>query len=158
MNQIAAEVYARFRKTIPGASMWAIHTRDYRIHNPQACQILVSLARRPHFVLLFGASLTFALLFLRPDHRPAHPPDDAALAFALQAMGSEDSLLHLRRDSLYRRGRGRSGVGGESSSSHPASLRLAYSNVFFSQQLLIFCTAPIIGLSATVGEPEYFSA
>jgi len=21
--------------------MWAVHTRDYRIHNPQACQILV---------------------------------------------------------------------------------------------------------------------
>ena len=41
VNQIAAEVQARFRKSFKhaGKSVWAIHTRDYRINNP-----LVSLS------------------------------------------------------------------------------------------------------------------
>ncbi|GBE83891.1 Uncharacterized helicase [Sparassis crispa] len=43
VNQIAAEVYARFKKEVNGGSCWAIHTRDYRIHNPQNCQILVTV-------------------------------------------------------------------------------------------------------------------
>lgn len=61
VTQIAAEVYARFRKSMNGgtyeppfilylftdncftASCWAIHTRDYRVHDPQKCQILVTV-------------------------------------------------------------------------------------------------------------------
>lgn len=43
VTQIAAEVYARFRKSLNGASCWAIHTRDYRVHDPQKCQILVTV-------------------------------------------------------------------------------------------------------------------
>lgn len=36
VNQIAAEIQARFRKHFkhPGKSVWAIHTRDYRVNNP----------------------------------------------------------------------------------------------------------------------------
>ncbi|KAJ7238504.1 hypothetical protein B0H12DRAFT_92205 [Mycena haematopus] len=43
VTQIAAETYARFKKTLPGRSLWAIHTRDYRINDPQRCQILVTV-------------------------------------------------------------------------------------------------------------------
>lgn len=46
VNQIAAEVQARFSKrygSLKGRSVWAIHTRDYRVNNPQGCQILVTV-------------------------------------------------------------------------------------------------------------------
>ncbi|KAJ2912887.1 hypothetical protein MD484_g7532, partial [Candolleomyces efflorescens] len=35
VTQIAAEIYARFSKKMDGKSCWAIHTRDYRINDPQ---------------------------------------------------------------------------------------------------------------------------
>ncbi|KAF9871134.1 DEAD/DEAH box helicase [Colletotrichum karsti] len=49
VNQIAAEVQARFSKTYPngGRSVWAIHTRDYRINNSSGCQVLVTV---PHIL------------------------------------------------------------------------------------------------------------
>ena len=49
VNQIAAEIQARFKKTYghAGKSVWAIHTRDYRINNPSGCQILVTV---PHIL------------------------------------------------------------------------------------------------------------
>ncbi|KAJ6151641.1 hypothetical protein N7470_007238 [Penicillium chermesinum] len=51
VNQIAAEVQARFSKKYPkkcsGKSVWAIHTRDYRINNPVNCQILITV---PHIL------------------------------------------------------------------------------------------------------------
>lgn len=49
VNQIAAEIQARFRKTYKhaGKSVWAIHTRDYRINSPTGCQILVTV---PHIL------------------------------------------------------------------------------------------------------------
>jgi hypothetical protein len=49
VNQIAAEVQARFSKryTYGGNSVWGIHTRDYRINNPTGCQILVTV---PHIL------------------------------------------------------------------------------------------------------------
>ncbi|KAK8016060.1 DEAD/DEAH box helicase [Apiospora rasikravindrae] len=57
VNQIAAEVQARFSKSYrhDGRGVWAIHTRDYRINNPQGCQILVTV---PHIlqVMLLSAS------------------------------------------------------------------------------------------------------
>ncbi len=50
-NQIAAEVQARFTKSYhsnqDGRSVWAIHTRDYRVNNPQGCQILITV---PHIL------------------------------------------------------------------------------------------------------------
>ncbi|KAF2276452.1 DEAD/DEAH box helicase-like protein [Westerdykella ornata] len=49
VNQIAAEIQARYSKTYQyaGNSVWAIHTRDYRINNPIGCQILVTV---PHIL------------------------------------------------------------------------------------------------------------
>ncbi|KIY45565.1 hypothetical protein FISHEDRAFT_76419 [Fistulina hepatica ATCC 64428] len=41
--QIAAEIYARFVKTLKDGTLWAIHTRDYRINDPAKCQILVTV-------------------------------------------------------------------------------------------------------------------
>lgn len=45
VNQVAAEAFARFSKEVAGQSLWAIHTGDYRINNPQNCQILVTVSR-----------------------------------------------------------------------------------------------------------------
>ncbi|TQW11334.1 DEAD/DEAH box helicase [Cordyceps javanica] len=49
VNQIAAEIQARFSKSYhhEGRSVWAIHTRDHRINNPTGCQILVTV---PHIL------------------------------------------------------------------------------------------------------------
>ncbi|RYP53461.1 hypothetical protein DL769_010517 [Monosporascus sp. CRB-8-3] len=49
VNQIAAEVQARFSKSYrhDGRSVWAIHTRDYRVNNPTGCQVLVTV---PHIL------------------------------------------------------------------------------------------------------------
>ncbi|KAJ3492609.1 hypothetical protein NLG97_g5275 [Lecanicillium saksenae] len=49
VNQIAAEIQARFSKSYrhDGRSVWAIHTRDYRINNPTGCQVLVTV---PHIL------------------------------------------------------------------------------------------------------------
>ena len=49
VNQIAAEIQARYKKTYkyPGKSVWAIHTRDYKVNNPTGCQILVTV---PHIL------------------------------------------------------------------------------------------------------------
>ncbi len=49
VNQIAAEVQARFSKIFPqaGKSVWAIHTRDYRVNNSTGCQVLVTV---PHIL------------------------------------------------------------------------------------------------------------
>lgn len=49
VNQVAAEIQARFSKSFKhgGMSVWAIHTRDYRINNPTGCQILVTV---PHIL------------------------------------------------------------------------------------------------------------
>lgn len=54
VNQIAAEVQARFSKaySTPGRSVWAIHTRDYRINNPTGCQILITVPHMLQIMLL----------------------------------------------------------------------------------------------------------
>lgn len=58
VNQIAAEIHARFSKAFkhPGRSVWAIHTRDYRINNPTGCQVLVTV---PHIL---------QIMLLAPSH------------------------------------------------------------------------------------------
>jgi hypothetical protein len=60
VNQIAAEVQARFAKNYrhAGRSVWGIHTRDYRINNPTGCQILVTV---PHILQIMLLSPTNAL-------------------------------------------------------------------------------------------------
>ncbi|KAF5666843.1 SKI2 antiviral-like helicase [Fusarium denticulatum] len=55
VNQIAAEIEARFSKRFrapDGKSVWAIHTRDYRINNPARCQILVTVPHMLQIMLL----------------------------------------------------------------------------------------------------------
>ncbi|KZL83351.1 dead deah box helicase [Colletotrichum incanum] len=49
VNQIAAEIQARFSKSYrhEGRSVWAIHTRDYRVNSPIGCQVLVTV---PHIL------------------------------------------------------------------------------------------------------------
>lgn len=49
VNQIAAEIQARFSKRFKqdAKSVWAIHTRDYRVNNPTGCQVLVTV---PHIL------------------------------------------------------------------------------------------------------------
>ncbi|EME81421.1 uncharacterized protein MYCFIDRAFT_189548 [Pseudocercospora fijiensis CIRAD86] len=58
VNQIAAEVQARYSKKFKygGKSVWAIHTRDYRINNPTGCQVLVTV---PHVL---------QIMLLAPSH------------------------------------------------------------------------------------------
>ncbi|KAG1903002.1 uncharacterized protein F5891DRAFT_111844 [Suillus fuscotomentosus] len=50
--QVAAEIYARFSKDLNGRSCWAIHSRDYRVHDPQNCQILVTVPEMLAIMLL----------------------------------------------------------------------------------------------------------
>ena len=47
-------MYGRFAKKYPsaGTSIWAIHTRDYRINNPYGCQILVTVPEMLQILLL----------------------------------------------------------------------------------------------------------
>ncbi|KAI9783682.1 MAG: hypothetical protein M1839_003530 [Geoglossum umbratile] len=54
VNQIGAEIQARFSKTYKhgGKSVWAIHTRDYRVNNPTGCQVLVTLPAILQIMLL----------------------------------------------------------------------------------------------------------
>lgn len=49
VNQIAAEIQANYSKSFKygGKSVWAIHTRDYRVNDPLGCQILVTV---PHIL------------------------------------------------------------------------------------------------------------
>ncbi|PYI36136.1 P-loop containing nucleoside triphosphate hydrolase protein [Aspergillus indologenus CBS 114.80] len=49
VNQVAAEIEARFTKTYKpaGKSVWAIHTRDTRVNNPTKCQVLITV---PHIL------------------------------------------------------------------------------------------------------------
>ncbi|KAI9690668.1 MAG: hypothetical protein M1820_009928 [Bogoriella megaspora] len=58
VNQIAAEIQARFKKNFQngGKSVWAIHTRDYRLNNPIGCQVLVTV---PHVL---------QIMLLAPSH------------------------------------------------------------------------------------------
>jgi ATP-dependent RNA helicase DDX60 len=55
VNQIAAEIQARFSKHYgnrEGRSVWAIHTRDYRVNSPKGCQILVTVPSILQILLL----------------------------------------------------------------------------------------------------------
>lgn len=58
VNQIAAEVQARFSKVFKygGKSVWGIHTRDYRINNPTGCQVLVTVPHILQIMLLSPAN------------------------------------------------------------------------------------------------------
>ena len=62
VNQISAEIQGRFTKTYkyPGKTVWAVHTRDYRINNPQNCQILVCVPHVLQIMLLSPSNVSWA--------------------------------------------------------------------------------------------------
>ena len=59
VNQVAAECQARFKKryAYAGTSLYAIHTRDYRVNDPVKCQILVTV---PHILQIMLLSAVHA--------------------------------------------------------------------------------------------------
>lgn len=67
VNQIAAEIHARFKKTYPpnsGKTVWAIHTRDIRFGDPMKCQILVTV---PHMLQIVSELPFRKFDLLSPD-------------------------------------------------------------------------------------------
>ncbi|ORY65665.1 hypothetical protein BCR35DRAFT_354923, partial [Leucosporidium creatinivorum] len=108
VNQVAAEAFARFSKEVAGQSLWAIHTGDYKINNPQNCQILVTV---PHVLseMLLNPALA----------RVWTPRIRRIIVDEIHAIAEEGGGLW--------------------------------------EQVLLMNPAPIIGLSATVGDPERFS-
>ncbi|KAK4151852.1 DEAD/DEAH box helicase [Chaetomidium leptoderma] len=72
VNQIAAEIQARFSKQYgnrEGRSVWAIHTRDYRVNNPKGCQILVTVPSILQILLLAPANAKRPMDFSRRIRR-----------------------------------------------------------------------------------------
>ncbi|EIW78173.1 P-loop containing nucleoside triphosphate hydrolase protein [Coniophora puteana RWD-64-598 SS2] len=110
VSQIAAEVYARFSKTMDSRSCWAIHTRDYRVHDPQNCQILITVPD------------VLAIMLLAPALARVWTP----------------RLKRIIMDEIHTIGQQEGGSVWE--------------------QILLLAPCPIIGLSATIGEPERFNA
>lgn len=112
VNQIAAEVQARFSKryNFAGNSVWAIHTRDYRINNPTGCQILVTV---PHIL---------QIMLLSPNNANSWSKRMKWIIFdEVHCIGqAEDGLIW--------------------------------------EQLLLMAPCPILALSATIGNPDEFSA
>jgi hypothetical protein len=105
VNQIGAEVYARFAKKHPsaGSSIWAIHTRDYRINNPYGCQILVTVPE------------VFTLIPLRFRLFKANVPKDVAdpvtVTSSFESVGTPFEENYLRRSAQYRQPGRRSCLG-----------------------------------------------
>ncbi|KAH9067713.1 P-loop containing nucleoside triphosphate hydrolase protein [Lactarius vividus] len=110
VNQVAAEVYARFRKEVDGRTCWAIHTRDYRVHDPQKCQILVTVPEM------------LGIMLLSPPLARTWTP----------------RIRRIILDEIHTIGQQEGGTVWE--------------------QIILLAPCPIIGLSATIGEPEKFNA
>ncbi|KAH9175040.1 P-loop containing nucleoside triphosphate hydrolase protein [Lactarius sanguifluus] len=110
VNQVAAEVYARFRKEVDGRTCWAIHTRDYRVHDSQKCQILVTVPEM------------LGIMLLSPPLARTWTP----------------RIRRIILDEIHTIGQQEGGTVWE--------------------QIILLAPCPIIGLSATIGEPEKFNA
>ncbi|KAH9002517.1 P-loop containing nucleoside triphosphate hydrolase protein, partial [Lactarius deliciosus] len=110
VNQVAAEVYARFRKEVDGRTCWAIHTRDYRVHDSQKCQILVTVPEM------------LGIMLLSPPLARTWTP----------------RIRRIILDEIHTIGQHEGGTVWE--------------------QIILLAPCPIIGLSATIGEPEKFNA
>ncbi|KAG8926835.1 hypothetical protein FRC01_008315 [Tulasnella sp. 417] len=109
VNQIVAEISARFEKSLKSGSVWAEHTRDWRINEPHKCQILVTVPEM------------LAIMLLSPALAAKWVP----------------RLRWIVLDEIHTIGQQEGGAVWE--------------------QLLLFAPCPIIGLSATIGNPEEFS-
>ena len=85
VNQIAAEIEARFAKNYSkaGKTVWAIHTRDHRVHNPAKCQILVTV---PHIL---------QIMLLSPENAQSWSPKIKRIIFdEIHTIGrAEDGLV-----------------------------------------------------------------
>ena len=112
VNQIAAEVQARFSKSYKyaGNSVWGIHTRDMRINNPTGCQVLVTV---PHIL---------QIMLLAPSN----------------AKSWSERVKWIIFDEVHCLGQAEDGL--------------------IWEQLLLLAPCPIIALSATIGNPQEFSA
>ncbi|KAG8944709.1 hypothetical protein FRC04_001608 [Tulasnella sp. 424] len=109
VNQIVAEIYARYEKSLKSGTVWAAHTRDWRIHEPNKCQILVTVPEM------------LAIMLLSPVLAARWIP----------------RLRWIVLDEIHTIGQQEGGAVWE--------------------QLILFAPCPIIGLSATIGNPEEFS-
>ncbi|KAH7332992.1 hypothetical protein B0J17DRAFT_771475 [Rhizoctonia solani] len=109
-QQIAADVYARFSKNIKGKTVWAVHTRDFRVNDPLRTQILVTVPE------------ILSIMLLSPSLSKVWVPH----------------LKFIILDEIHSIGEAEGGQVWE--------------------QIILLSTCPILGLSATVGQPETFSA
>ncbi|KIO24167.1 hypothetical protein M407DRAFT_213317 [Tulasnella calospora MUT 4182] len=109
VNQIVAEISARFEKSLKSGNVWAAHNRDWRTHEPHKCQILVTMPE------------ILAIMLLSPVLAEKWVP----------------RLRWIVLDEIHTIGQQEGGAVWE--------------------QLLLFAPCPIIGLSATIGNPEEFS-
>ncbi|KAK0232741.1 hypothetical protein IW262DRAFT_1326544 [Armillaria fumosa] len=109
VTQIAAEVYARFSKKVPNGTLWAVHTRDYRINEPHNCQILITVPEM------------LSIMLLSPPLASKWTP----------------RIKRIVLDEIHCIGQQEGGAVWE--------------------QIILLAPCPIIGLSATVGEPETFN-
>ncbi|KAI9801455.1 MAG: hypothetical protein M1833_002687 [Piccolia ochrophora] len=86
VNQVAAEIQARFRKTFKhphGRSVWALHTRDYVINNPLTCQILVTVPQ------------ILQIMLLSPSNSRSWSPKLRTIVIdEIHAIGQEDGLIY----------------------------------------------------------------
>ncbi|KAI9511439.1 P-loop containing nucleoside triphosphate hydrolase protein [Russula earlei] len=110
VNQVAAEVYARFHKEVDGHTFWCIQTRDYRVHDSHKCQILVTVPEM------------LAIILLSPPLARTWIP----------------RIRRIILDEIHMIGQNDGGTVWE--------------------QIILLAPCPIIGLSATIGEPEKFNA
>ena len=81
VNQIGAEIQARFSKSYKhgGKSVWAIHTRDYRVNNATGCQILVTV---PHIL---------QIMLLAPSNAKSWAPRVKRIIFdEIHSIGNAD--------------------------------------------------------------------
>ncbi|KAJ1300164.1 hypothetical protein OPQ81_011916 [Rhizoctonia solani] len=108
-QQIASDIYARFNKSMKGRTVWAIHTRDYRIHDPLKTQILVTV---PDIL---------SIMLLSPSLSKIWVPH---LKFII--LDEIHSIGQLEGGQVW-------------------------------EHIILLSTCPILGLSATVGQPESFS-
>ncbi|CCG81092.1 Uncharacterized helicase C694.02 [Taphrina deformans PYCC 5710] len=112
VNQMAAEIEARYSKnyrTQGGKNVWAIHSGDYKIHDPERCQVLVTVPQ------------VLQKLLLSPVQAQRWSPKIKRIIFdEIHCIGGEEGTIW--------------------------------------EQLLLLAPCPIVALSATVGNPDAFTA
>lgn len=96
VNQIAAEIHARFRKTYPRnseQSVWAIHTRDIRFNDPIKCQILVTV---PHMLQIVSPVIRSFQYYSSLNNFIRLTSEDATVTGQCQNLGPSCQVYRLR--------------------------------------------------------------